>query len=109
MPAKGRVTVANLIKLFFAGGILFNAIPHLVQGICGKHHMTPFSVKSSPTTNIIWGWTNLIFGGWLLNCQNCNFLAGSSLMAFCLGGFVTSLFLSIFWSNPNARLPWHKP
>jgi hypothetical protein len=104
----GKLSMANLIKIFLSGAILFNAIPHLVQGICGKQHMTPFSQKSSPATNIIWGWMNLLIGGWLINSHPIELLTGLSLMFFCMGGFFTSLFLAIFWSNPNARLPWHK-
>lgn len=100
--------MAYLIKVFFSGVFLFNAIPHLVQGICGKSHMTPFSRKSSPATNIIWGWINLLTGGWLLTILDSKILMWGNIAVFCLGGFLISLFLSIFWSDPNAKLPWHK-
>lgn len=99
--------MADLIKIFFSGMFLFNAIPHLVQGICGKRHMTPFSQKSSPAVNVIWGWTNLLVGGWLFTNFDIKMMTGSTATAFLLGGFLISLFLSIFWSDPNAKLPWH--
>ncbi|MFZ2633827.1 MAG: hypothetical protein WA081_09300 [Desulfosalsimonadaceae bacterium] len=99
--------MADLIKVFFSGIFLFNAIPHLVQGICGKRHMTPFSQKSSPTINVMWGWINLLIGGCLFINLDAEILAGSTITAFLLGGFLISLILSMFWSNPNAKLPWH--
>ena len=99
--------MADLIKVFFSGIFLFNAIPHLVQGICGKRNMTPFSQKSSPAINVIWGWVNLLIGGWLFTNLDAKMLTGTTITAFCLGGFIISLCLSIFWSNPNAKLPWH--
>ncbi len=100
--------MADLIKVFFSGMFLFNAIPHLVQGICGKRHMTPFSQKTSPVINVIWGWANLLVGIWLFTNLDIKMMTGSIITAFLLGGFLISLFLSIFWSDPNARLPWHK-
>ncbi len=100
--------MADLISAFFSSIFLFNAIPHLVQGICGKSHMTPFSRKSGPAINVIWGWVNLLIGGWLFYCIDTEKITGAMIAAFCLGGFLISLFLAVFWSNPDARLPWHK-
>ncbi len=99
--------MAQLIAAFISGMLLFNAIPHLVQGICGKSHMTPFSRRSAAWVNIIWAWINLIAGVALAKgFAGCP--AGLSFwIAFGLGGFVISLYLAIFWSNPEARLPWH--
>lgn len=100
--------MADLIKLFFSGIFIFNAIPHLIQGICGKEHMTPLSQKSSPWINVIWGWINLVIGCWLYISADMQATINSGAAAFCLGGGLISLFLAIFWSNPNAKLPWHK-
>lgn len=100
--------MCQLVMAFIAGALLFNAIPHLVQGICGKHHMTPFSKSSSPAVNIIWGWINMLLGMYILKAILPQAWTGSMCSAFCIGGFITSLFLAIFWTNPDARLPWHK-
>ncbi len=96
------------IAAFLAGIFLFNAIPHMVQGICGKSHMTPFSPKSGPATNVVWGWINILIGLWLLKISNVGMWKFGGWFAFCIGGFAISLSLAIFWSNPEARLPWHK-
>lgn len=97
-----------MLGAFFSGVLLFNAIPHLVQGICGKQHMSPLSAKSSAAVNVVWGWVNLLAG--VLLARACSWetwdTAGWAL--FCAGGFGVSLYLALFWSNPNARLPWHK-
>lgn len=96
-----------LVMAFISGMLLFNAIPHLVQGICGNPHMTPFAPKSAAWVNIVWAWINLIAGvvlAVLFDCCQGGLAAG---IAFGLGGFIISLYLAIFWSNPDARLPWH--
>ena len=36
----------RLVEAFFSAILLFNAIPHLAQGICGESHMIPFGVGS---------------------------------------------------------------
>ncbi len=99
--------MSQIICAFIAGILLFNAIPHLVQGICGKSHMTPFSPQSRAWVNVVWGWINLVAGGILAAlfevCQG-----GIAVWAaFVVGGVVISLYLAVFWSNPEARLPWH--
>lgn len=35
--------MARLLAFFLAGLFLINGVPHFVQGICGKPHMTPFA------------------------------------------------------------------
>jgi hypothetical protein len=52
---------------FFSGLFLTNAIPHVVQGICGNKFPTPFAKPpgkglSSPTVNVLWGLFNAIVG-----------------------------------------------
>jgi len=89
-----------------AGVLLFNAIPHLVQGICGKRHMSPLAPDSSALANVIWGWINLVLG--VLLAWNWANWSTSAWLAFGAGGFGISVYLAIFWSNPNARLPWHR-
>jgi hypothetical protein len=57
---------------FFAGAFLANAIPHIVQGICGNRFQTPFASppgigESSAVVNAIWGLFNFAVGGVLLH------------------------------------------
>jgi hypothetical protein len=52
---------------FFAGVFLANAIPHLVQGLCGNKFPTPFATPpgkglSSALVNVIWGLFNAAIG-----------------------------------------------
>jgi uncharacterized membrane protein YoaK (UPF0700 family) len=96
-----------LIAAFISGMLLFNAIPHLVQGLCGKSHMTPLAPKSAAWVNIVWAWINLVAGVVVAALFNCCQGGLYVWIAFGLGGFIISLYLAIFWSNPDARLPWH--
>jgi hypothetical protein len=52
---------------FFAGAFLTNAIPHIVQGMCGNRFQTPFASprgvgESSAVVNVLWGFCNLAIG-----------------------------------------------
>jgi hypothetical protein len=91
-----------------AGVLLFNAVPHLVQGICGREHMTPLARKSSALVNVIWGWINLVAGALVAWVSSCQVWGAAGWLGFCLGGIGVSVYLAVFWSNPEARLPWHK-
>ncbi|MBI4619413.1 MAG: hypothetical protein HY739_04515 [Desulfobacterales bacterium] len=98
----------RLIGFFFAAIFYFNGIPHFIQGICGKTHMTPFARKSRPLTNVIWGLINFAVGEVIMHLSKTDTWEPSQIVAFWLGAIVISVYLSIFWSNPEARLPWHK-
>lgn len=59
------------VAWFFAGAFLTNAIPHIVQGICGNKFQSPFATppgigESSASVNVIWGFFNIAVGGALL-------------------------------------------
>jgi hypothetical protein len=61
------VYVAHL----FAGAVLINTIPHLVNGLSGRRFPSPFASppgvgESSAVINAMWGFTNLIIGYILL-------------------------------------------
>jgi hypothetical protein len=98
-----------------AGAVAFNAIPHVVKGISGEPHMTPFRRVSSPLVNVVWGFANLVgsllvlrvAGGPSSLLGETN-LRGMNLVMFLAGGFATAVYLAWFWSNPAARLPWHR-
>lgn len=95
------------IAALVSGILLFNAIPHLVQGICGNAHMTPFAPRSSAWVNIVWAWVNIVAGIWIGRAFDAMQAGVATWTGFGLGGFAISLYLAVFWSNPNARLPWH--
>lgn len=107
----------ELLWYFLAGAFHVNALPHIVKGITGQTHMTPFARVSSPVVNIAWGFVNVIIALFLLGIASgyggltlpwdAN-LIDVNLWAYMLGVLVNALFLAWFWSNPNARLPWQK-
>lgn len=107
----------TLLWYFLAGFFALNALPHLVKGITGQTHMTPFKRVSSPLLNVIWAFVNAFIASYLLGLAsglgglvwpwNAH-LTGLNVWAFAAGSLVVSLFLAYFWSNPNARLPWQK-
>lgn len=107
----------ELLWYFLAGAFHINAVPHLVKGITGQTHMTPFKRVSSPVLNIIWGFINVVVALFLLGLASgiggltlpweAN-LIDTNLWAYILGAFVNAAFLAWFWTNPNARLPWQK-
>jgi|SRR5580658_3938919 hypothetical protein len=57
---------------FLAGAFLANGVPHFVQGISGNPFQSPFAKppgvgESSPVTNVLWGFANLVAGTLLLH------------------------------------------
>jgi hypothetical protein len=57
---------------FLVGVFLANGVPHFVQGISGSPFQTPFASppgvgESSPLTNVLWGFGNLVAGALLLH------------------------------------------
>lgn len=107
----------ELLWYFLAGFFAANGIPHLVKGITGQTHMTPFARVSSPILNVIWAFVNVVIAFWLFGVASGNGgltppwaanLSGLNLLATLAGAFVCAAWLASFWSNPNARLPWQK-
>ena len=90
-----------------------NGIPHFIKGITGQTHMTPFKRVSSAVLNVVWGFVNFAVGLILLT-QRVGGTSGGALPTgtdrwiFLVGATLTALYLASFWSNPNARFPWHK-
>ena len=74
---------------FFAGAFLANALPHLGNGICGHPFQSPFATPSgvglsSSTTNVLWGFFNLVIG-YLLACRVGTFSLRKTSHALVLG------------------------
>ncbi len=106
-----------LLWYFLAGLFAWNAIPHLVKGITGQSHMTPFGKVSSPSVNVIYAAINVVFalymfglasgkGGLTLPWEAS--LAGANLWAALIGGVFIALADAWLFSKPNAHLPWQK-
>jgi len=99
------------IRAFLAGVFLFNSIPHLVKGITGETHMTPFMRRSSPILNILWAFVNILLGLILLGpkiVDKWNTFTALEVLFFLLGGLIMSILDANLFGNPNAKLPWHK-
>jgi len=105
----------DLLWYFLAGAFGINALPHMVKGITGQSHMTPFGRVSSPVINIIWAFVNVVVALYLLGMASGSGgltlpwqagLMGVNFWAFLAGAFANAAFLANFWSNPKARLPW---
>lgn len=99
-----------IIKAFFAGFFLFNSLPHLFKGITGQTHMTPFKKISSAYLNLVWAFINLILVVVISGVSSGTFntLSDNGVWAFLAGGFFISMADAQLFSNPNAKLPWHK-
>jgi hypothetical protein len=57
---------------FFSGALLGNGVPHFIQGISGNPFQSPFGSppgvgESSPLSNVLWGFGNLLAGVLLLH------------------------------------------
>jgi hypothetical protein len=57
---------------FLGGAFLANGVPHFVQGVSGNPFQSPFGKpsgvgESSPLSNVLWGFANLVAGALLLH------------------------------------------
>jgi len=55
----------NYLAYFFGGAFLANTLPHLINGVSGRKFQSPFASPpgkglSSSTTNVLWGFFNLV-------------------------------------------------
>lgn len=62
---------------FLGGAFLTNAVPHFVSGVMGRPFQSPFAKPpgqglSSSTVNVLWGFSNLV-AGYFLICRVGNF------------------------------------
>jgi hypothetical protein len=53
------------VAYFFGGVFLVNAVPHFIEGVCGRAFPSPFAKPpgeglSSPMVNMFWGAFNFI-------------------------------------------------
>jgi hypothetical protein len=85
---------------FFGGGLLTNAVPHLVSGVMGRPFQSPFAKPpgeglSSSTVNFVWGFANLVASYVLLyRVGNFDFHSGQQVCAFGFGILLTGIMLA---------------
>jgi hypothetical protein len=65
------MALLHLLRCFFVGALLTNAIPHLVAGLMGQRFPTPFAKPpgkglSSAIVNLLWSFGNLLIAAVLL-------------------------------------------
>ncbi len=102
----------ELLLGFLSGMFITNSIPHLVTGINGKSHMTPFAKNSSAMVNIVWAFINIVGGVWFLNYSGNGiadvFSFDSFSWSFWIGAFVMGLSAAWLFGKKDARFPWFK-
>lgn len=86
------------VAYFFGGAFLINALPHLINGLMGHPFQSPFAKPpgqglSSSTSNILWGFFNLVIA-YLLLCRVGTFdiRALDQISVLALGALLMSLF-----------------
>lgn len=101
----------DLVLYLFAGMFAFNSLPHLISGLVGNRHMTPFSKQSSAVMNVLWGFVNLAVANLLLSMTTGGLRLPDSVLGvsvFLVGGLIISIMCASLFSNPNAKMPWWK-
>lgn len=94
----------HYVMAFFAGTFLANSIPHYVQGISGNDFPSPFGTPpgighSSPTSNVLWGAANLLFGYLLYKASKIDGSQRLAMLLFYLGIIAQGVMLSLAFSN----------
>ena len=93
---------------FLAGAFLANGVPHFVQGVSGNPFQSPFASppgvgESSPLSNALWGFGNLVLGALLLHYfwpQGDTPVVGWIVVG--LGALVMSVQLSVHFGKVRA-------
>ena len=100
------------LLMFVSGLLLANGVPHFVQGISGERFQSPFGKppgvgESSPLSNVLWGFLNLLVGGlllqWIHRLQWPNPLCGWAAVA--LGVLVAGIGLAIHFGKVRGNSP----
>jgi hypothetical protein len=90
---------------FLSGMFLANGVPHFVHGISGTPFQSPFAKppgvgESSPLSNVMWGFGNLVAGFLLLHYFWPGVAAG--WVAFGAGALAISIQLSLHFGKVRA-------
>ena len=90
----------HYVAVFFAGAFLTNFVPHFINGVSGNPFPSPFSNPpgkgfSSPLTNVLWGFFNLLVGYILLRVSRVSVKNNPAMLVFFLGILVMAVQLSL--------------
>ena len=93
---------------FLGGALLTNGVPHFVQGTSGNPFQSPFAKppgkgESSPLSNVLWGFGNLLAGALLLHFfrpRGCAAWAGWGAVG--LGVLLMAIQLSVVFGKVRA-------
>lgn len=99
--------MASYLLCVVAGAALFNALPHLLSGISGRTFPTPFANppgkgQSSATTNVLWGFANLIAAYAAGRAGGFSISDIASLSTSAVGALLLSLYLSHRFGSSGA-------
>jgi hypothetical protein len=99
---KWLIVLAHL----FGGAFLINSVPHIVQGVSGNTFPSPFASPpgvglSSPTVNVLWGFSNLVIGLLLLMRlgRNLERIGRSRVLAGGVGALAMALLLASWFGR----------
>lgn len=82
------------------GGLLAaNGVPHFIKGGLGKTHQTPFSKRSSPIVNVVWGWVNFALAAVSLHFAHVWAHEYRAFVLFAVGALAITLFNSFLWTR----------
>ena len=90
---------------FLGGAFLANGVPHFVQGTSGNPFQSPFAKppgvgESSPLSNALWGFGNLLAGALLLHFfRPVGDAAWAGWMSIGLGVLLMAIQLSVVFGK----------
>jgi len=93
------------VAYFAAGIFLANGIPHFTNGVSGRKFQSPFAnppgvSESSPISNVVWGFANLLLGCILtFTVGEFEFSFSLDVGVFLAGFFIMSLFLAWYFDR----------
>ena len=95
MPCPG----GYIAPRFAAVAFLCNAIPHFVHGVSGEKFQSPFAKPpgiglSSPRTNVLWGFANVVVGCFLVEAWAAYPRELPDLVVIALGASAMGLMLA---------------
>jgi hypothetical protein len=98
----------HYLACLFAGMFLTNVVPHFVHGISGDPFPSPFAKPpgkglSSPTTNVLWAFVNLVVGYMLFRVGRVSNADRVSLVIFFAGILTMSLMGSTNFAKKHSK------
>jgi len=88
---------------FFGAAFLVNAVPHFVNGVCGRSFPTPSGKGlSSPVVNVLWGTLNAAVGYFLIaHIGEFHIRSIPDVLVVGAGGLMMALMLAQAFGRPH--------